>query len=255
MSEERLQKLISQAGLASRRHAEAMILEGRVTVNGKVVSTLGSKADPGRDHVKVDGKLLRFEQPQLYILLNKPKGVITSLSDPQGRPTVVDLLRGIKTRVYPVGRLDYDTEGVLLLTNDGELAEGLMHPRNEIPKVYWAKIMGELSAPEIKRITGGQMKLPQGRVAPCQVRTLRRTGKNSWVELVLHEGKKRQVREMLLRVGHPVSKLKRVRYAFLTVENLPPGDWRPLTGREVEKLRRMVYKRQEHDRAAHANQH
>jgi len=226
-----------------------------VTVNGKMIRVLGTKATPGRDHIKVDGKLIHVHQPPVYILLNKPKGVITSLSDPSGRPTVIDLLKGVTARVYPVGRLDYDTEGALILTNDGALAEGLMHPRSEIEKVYWAKMMGELTDAQIQRLTGGKMSLPQGRAAPCQIRTLSRSGKNSWAEVTLHEGKKRQVREMLLRVGHPVSKLKRVRYAFLTVEDLPPGHWRTLSGREVARLKKIVLRGPQHARAAHADQH
>jgi 23S rRNA pseudouridine2605 synthase len=250
---DRLQKLISLAGVASRRHAEEMILSGRVTVNGKVIRTLGSKADPNKDHVKVDGKLLLFHHPPLYILMNKPKGVITSLSDPLNRPTVRGLLRGVKSRVYPVGRLDYDTEGLLLLTNDGELAEHLMHPRSEVQKGYWAKVRGTLSETETLKLTRGGMALSQGKTAPCQIRTLRKSGENSWVEIILHEGKKRQVREMLERVGHPISKLKRVRYAFLTLDNLLPGEWRYLTQKEVAKLKKIGYKRT-HAQAPHPNQ-
>jgi 23S rRNA pseudouridine2605 synthase len=249
---ERLQKLISQAGVASRRRAEEMILSGRVTVNGKVVRTLGSKADPNKDHIKVDGKLLLFHKPLQYILMNKPRGVITSLHDPQGRPTVRDLLRGVKIRVYPVGRLDYDTEGLLLLTNDGELAEYLMHPRSEVPKSYLAKIRGELSESEILKLSRGGMSLLEGKTAPCQVKIVRRSGENSWIEMTLHEGKRRQVREMLIRIGHPVSKLKRVRYAFLTLNDLPAGGWRHLTQKEVAKLKKIGYKGT-HAQASHAH--
>jgi 23S rRNA pseudouridine2605 synthase len=253
MSLERLQKLISRSGLASRRRAEEMILSGRVSVNGKVVKTLGVKADPNKDHVKVDGKLLLFRKPLLYILMNKPRGVITSLHDPQGRPTVRDLIRGVKTRVYPVGRLDYDTEGLLLLTNDGELTEYLMHPRSEVSKSYLAKIRGELSEAEVLKLSRGGISLFQGRTAPCKVKFVRKSGENSWIEITLHEGKKRQVREMLGRIGHPVSKLKRVRYAFLSLNDLPPGGWRHLTQKEVALLRKIGYKRT-HAQSAHTHE-
>lgn len=234
---ERLQKLIARAGVASRRAAEQLILDGEVTVNGQVVRELGSKADADSDHVKVRGKLLLFQSSPVYVMLNKPKGYVTTLSDPQGRPTIVDLLHGIRGRVFPIGRLDFDTEGLLLLTNDGDLAQGLMHPKQGVPKVYAAKITGKLTDEDIAKLEAGGMVLEFGRTAPCRVRRLREGEENSWVEVTLHEGKKRQVRLMLERVGHPLSKLIRTHYAGLTMGDLPPGRTRLLTPDEVRRLK------------------
>lgn len=251
--EVRLQKLVSQAGIASRRQAEEMILSGRLTVNGKIVRLLGTKANPNKDHIKVDGKLLHLQQRLVYILMNKPKGVITSLHDPQGRPTVMNLLRGVGIRVYPVGRLDFDTEGVLLLTNDGDMTECLMHPRNQVPKRYWAKIRGTPDKVHIDKLSRGGLRLPQGKIAPCRIQILRSSGNNSWVEITLREGKKRQVREMFGQLGHPVSKLKRVSYAFLTAEELPPGSWRYLTPKEIAKLKKVGDKGVQYAQSAHTH--
>jgi pseudouridine synthase len=236
--EERLQKIIARAGITSRRKAEEFILEGRVKVNGRVVTELGSKADPERDHVKVDGKLIHFKQPRAYLILNKPKGYVTTLSDPEGRPTVLDLLKGVRQRVFPVGRLDYDTEGLLLLTNDGDLAHALMHPSYEVPKTYLAKVKGVLTDDKIKKLEKG-VPLPDGKTAPCSIKKVRKTQENSWLEVTLHEGKKRQVRRMLERVGHPVLKLKRIRYAFLELAGLLPGQYRHLSPQEVKRLKAL----------------
>ncbi len=236
MPSERLQKLIARAGIASRRAAEQLILDGEVTVNGRVVRELGSKADPSSDHIKVRGKLLLFKTPSVYVMLNKPSGYVTTMKDPQGRPTVVDLLRGIRGRVFPVGRLDFDTEGLLLFTNDGALARELMHPSRRVPKTYAAKVKGKLTDEEIAKIEKGGMVLETGRTAPCRVRRLREAEQNSWVEVTLHEGKKRQVRLMLERVGHPVSKLIRTHYAGLALGDLPLGESRLLTAAEVRRL-------------------
>jgi pseudouridine synthase len=237
MSSERLQKLIARAGVASRRAAEQLILDGEVTVNGRVVRELGSKADPSSDHIKVRGKLLLFTAPPLYVMLNKPSGYVTTAKDPQGRPTVMDLLRGVRGRVFPVGRLDFDSEGLLLLTNDGALAQALMHPSHEVPKTYTVKIKGKVEDADIAKLEAGGMVLDTGRTAPCKVRRVREGEANAWLEVTLREGKKRQVRLMLERIGHPVSKLIRTRYANLSLGELPLGHTRFLTPEEVRGLR------------------
>jgi len=237
--EERLQKIIARAGVTSRRKAEELIIQGRVTVNGKVMTELGSKADAERDHIKVDGKLLRLKQPQVYLMLNKPKGYVTTLADPERRPTVLDLLKGVRQRVFPIGRLDYDTEGLLLLTNDGELAHALMHPSYEVPKTYLAKVKDVLTDEKIKKLERG-VPLPTGKTAPCTIKKVRKTQENSWLEVTLHEGKKRQVRRMLENAGHPVLKLKRIRYAFLELARLLPGQYRYLTPQEVKRLKALA---------------
>ena len=236
---ERLQKIIARAGITSRRKAEELILQGRVTVNGRVVKELGSKADAERDHLKVDGKLIRPKQPQAYLMLNKPRGFVTTLSDPERRPTVLDLLKGVKHRVFPVGRLDYETEGLLLLTNDGDLAHALMHPSYEVSKTYLVKVKGVLTDEQIKKLERG-VPLVDRKTAPCTIRKIQKTQENSWVEVTLHEGKKRQVRRMLENTGHPVLKLKRIRYAFLELAGLLPGQYRYLTPQEVKRLKTLA---------------
>ena len=239
---ERLQKVIAKAGIASRRHAEEMILDGRVQVNGKVVTELGTKVDPEKDHVKVNGKRIRIEFHKIYLLLNKPRGYITSVHDPEGRPTVMDLIRDIKERVYPVGRLDYDSEGLLLLTNDGDLAGALMHPSSGVEKTYWVKIKGHLTEEKIKRLAQGGLSLPGGKSAPARVRPLRKTPEHDWIEIILHEGKRRQIRMMVEKIGHDVLKLKRVAYGFLELGDLAPGDYRRLTPVEVKGLQALIHK-------------
>ena len=236
---ERLQKIIARAGITSRRKAEELILQGRVTVNGRVVKELGSKADAERDHLKVDGKLIHPKQPQAYLMLNKPRGFVTTLSDPERRPTVLDLLKGVKHRVFPVGRLDYETEGLLLLTNDGDLAHALMHPSYEVSKTYLAKVKGVLTDEQIKKLERG-VPVADRKTAPCTIRKIQKTQENSWVEVTLHEGKKRQVRRMLESTGHPVLKLKRIRYAFLELAGLLPGQYRYLTPQEVKRLKTLA---------------
>jgi len=235
----RLQKLISQAGITSRRKAEALITDGCVTVNGRIVTELGSKADPERDHVKVNGKLLHFQSPSIYLMLNKPDGFITTLSDPEGRPTVMSLIRGVKGRLYPVGRLDYHTEGLLLLTNDGALAHALMHPSSGVAKRYHVKIKGVIDDDQIARLSRG-VKLHDGTTAPCTVNKLRLHEKNSWLEVILHEGRYRQVRRMFEAIGRFVIRLRRVGYAGLTLGDLPAGQSRRLTPKEVESLYRVI---------------
>lgn len=238
--EDRLQKIIAQAGLASRREAESMIAEGRVALNGTIVTEAGTKADPAKDHIRVDGKLLKKPSRKVYLMLNKPKRCITTRNDPEGRQTVMDLISDVKERVSPVGRLDYDTEGLLLLSNDGDLANGLMHPKNEIEKTYWAKVRGQMSEATLLKVARGGISLPTGKTAPCKIRPLHNTQENGWVELRLHEGKKREIRRVLERVGHPVVKLKRVAYAFLKLRGLASGAYRYLTTYEVKKLQAIV---------------
>jgi 23S rRNA pseudouridine2605 synthase len=255
MPSERLQKIISAAGLASRRKAEELITSGLVSVNGHVVTELGTKADPSVDSIKVNGRLLRSAQQHVYLLLNKPKGYMTTLSDPEGRPTVLDLLHGIKTRVYPVGRLDYLSEGLLLLTNDGTLAQRLMHASSHVPKTYLVKVSGKPTEAQIAKLRGGvflpaetkPLQTPQSsegllrrrshgvHTAPVQIK-LTRDAANPWFEITLIEGRNRQIRRMFEQVGHHVEKIKRVRYGPLNLD-VEPGRFRHLTAREVEALK------------------
>lgn len=244
---ERLQKLLAHAGVASRRHAEELIAEGRVTVNGAVVRRLGTRVDPAHDDVRVDGQPVRPAPPHTYLVLHKPAGPVTTASDPQGRPTVLDLLPPeIRARrVYPVGRLDRDTEGLLLLTDDGELALRLTHPRYALTKEYHALVTGRPSPATLRRLERG-VALPgdERPTAPARAWLIGAEGDaegdNAWVGLEIHEGRNRQVRRMLDEVGHPVRRLRRRRVGPLTLDNLPPGDWRALTADEVAALRVAV---------------
>jgi 23S rRNA pseudouridine2605 synthase len=237
--EERLQKIIAFAGIASRRAAEQLILEGRVRVNGKVVTELGTKADASIDHIKVDGKLINPQQPKVYLMLNKPLGYVTTMADPEGRPKVSDLLKGIRARVYPVGRLDYNTEGLLLLTNDGDFAHRVTHPSHELAKTYLVKVKGALEDRDVEMLEKGVF-LQDGKTAPARVRRLRKEESNSWVEITIHEGRKRQVRRMIDHTGHSVIRLKRSRVGNLDLGDLPVGSYRHLTAEEVKALRDMV---------------
>lgn len=241
---ERLQKVLAHAGVASRRHCEELIVQGSVQVNGKVVRELGTRVDPSVDRITVNGRAIRIEQ-HVYLMLYKPTGVITSVSDPRGRRVVTDLLTGIKERVYPVGRLDYDTSGLLLLTNDGELANRLAHPSYEIDKVYRAWVRGVPSPDKIKRLATG-IRLEDGMTSPGEARLLKTApGQDkALVELTIHEGRNRQVRRMCEAIGHPVLSLERIRLGFLTLEGLQLGQYRPLTSTEVERLKKgLVQKR------------
>ena len=234
---ERLQKIIANAGLTSRRKAEDLILQGRVTVNGQVVTELGTRADPVRDHIKVDGKLLRKAPAKRYVLLNKPRQVISSVTDPAGRIKVGDLIK-IKERVYPVGRLDYDTEGLILLTNDGEFARIASSAGDHLPKVYEVKIRSHPDEATLKRLRTG-IRLKNGtQLAGCKIVRLR-AANNSWFEVTLTQGKNRQIREMFEAVGHPVMKLRRKRIGFLTDEGLALGKYRLLTEAEVGRILKM----------------
>jgi 23S rRNA pseudouridine2605 synthase len=233
--EERIQKIMARMGLASRRGAEEIISEGRVTVNGRIATT-GVKADPSKDHIKVDGKLLIRPEPKVYLALNKPRGVVTSLADPEGRPTVKDYLRGVKYRVFPAGRLDYDSEGLILLTNDGDFANRLLHPSRKIPKTYAVKVKGIISEEKMNKLRQG-VRLEDGRTQPARARFLRESETNSWIEITITEGRRRQVRRMVEAVGHPALKLRRISIGGLKLGGLKTGEIRSLTDRELNILR------------------
>lgn len=232
---ERLQKIISAAGVASRRAAEELILDGRVAVNGQVVTELGSKADQATDTITVDGKPLQVSKQRIYLLLNKPAGYMTTLDDPEGRPLVTDLLRDLGERVYPVGRLDYNTEGLLLLTNDGDWANRLMHPRHEIEKEYHVRVRGKVHQSQLDQLAGGVL-LDSRKTAPAQVSLIKSGDQNDWISITIHEGRNRQVRRMCEAVSLSVVRLKRVRYGSLSVGGIKPGEYRPLTESEVREL-------------------
>src|SRR5512142_109803 len=240
MQPERLQKIIAHAGFASRREAEAMITAGRVTVNGRVVTELGSRANAARDHIKVDGKLITRAEPHRYILLYKPKEVMTTVEDPQGRRTVIDLIRGVRERIYPVGRLDFHSEGLIILTNDGDLAFKVSHPRHGSVKTYNVKVRGVPEERLIDKLQRG-ITIDGKRTLPCEIRRIKTTGRtedegNSWFEVKLREGRTQQIRKMFQAVGHPVAKLKRVAIGPISDPKLTPGDWRELTKQEVKQL-------------------
>ncbi len=233
--QERLQKIISQAGIASRRAAEDMILAGRVSVNGVIVTELGTKADPAVDAITVDNKPVKPVTSHLYILLNKPAGFMTTLDDPEGRHLVTDLLPGIKERVYPVGRLDYNTEGLLLLTNDGEWANKLMHPRHEVEKEYHVRVRGKAHQSQIDQLRNGVL-LDDRPTAPATVRLIKDGEQNDWLSIIIHEGRNRQIRRMCEAVSLWVVRLKRVRYGILEMGAVKSGQYRMLTEREVQEL-------------------
>ncbi len=237
MAEERLQKILSRAGVASRRHAEQYILEGRVTVNGKVITELGTKAELGRDHIKVDGKLLHPPKRLVYLAVNKPKGVMTTMEDPEGRPTVTELLRGIRERVYPVGRLDYASEGLLLLTNDGDFANAITSARNHVEKTYVVKVKGNLTEEQEEQFRTG-IPLAGRRTAPAGLKRIKE-GENPWYEVKLIEGRTNQIRNMFSHLGLLVEKLRRVKIGFLALD-LPPGEFRHLSNDEMAKFRRVL---------------
>ncbi len=235
----RLNKFLAAAGVASRREADRLIEAGRVRVNGRAVTELGTKVDEGRDRVEVDGRPVKSEARSVYILLHKPEGYVTTLKDPEGRPTVRDLLAGFKTRVFPVGRLDVSSSGLLLLTNDGELAYRLLHPRFEVKKTYVAVVRGEPDETALEALRRGVF-VEGKKTAPARVRVLRRAGAKCVIELEIHEGRKREVRKMLEAVGHPVAELTRTRFAGLTLKGLGSGKWRELRPDELRGLRRLA---------------
>jgi pseudouridine synthase len=241
----RLQKILSAAGAASRRAGEKLIVEGRVSVNGETVTELGTKADPDRDDIRVDGRRIKTDAPRRYILLNKPPGYITSRSDPHKRPTVLDLLQeaGVRDYVYPVGRLDYDSEGLLLLTSDGEMAARLTHPRHEVAREYEVEVLGAPDQHDLDRLERG-IVLDGRRTAPAEARVRKiiekRSGAHAILSLVIHEGRNRQVRRMCEAIGHPVVRLRRVRIGPISDERLKPGRFRDLTPGEITALRKAL---------------
>jgi pseudouridine synthase len=235
---ERIQKILAKAGIASRREAERMVVAGRVSVNGQVVEALGFKADPSRDHIKVDGRRLTHLEPKVILLFNKPRGYLSTVKDPRGRPTVMDLLKNVRWRIFPIGRLDFDAEGLLLLTNDGDLAHLLCHPRFSVPKTYLAKVAGVPEEKKLNRLRRGVM-LEDGEAKAVSCSVIRQREKNSWVRVVVTEGRKRLVKRMFSAIGHTVLKLKRVEYGPIRLGGLPFGQFRYLTAEETEKLRKI----------------
>lgn len=243
MAEERLQKILSQAGVTSRRKAEELIVAGRVTVNGTPVTELGSKADLERDHIKVDGRLLRAPKRHVYIALNKPKGCVTTASDPEGRETVLHLMRGVKERIFPVGRLDYHSEGLLLLTNDGDFAHRLTAPSSHVTKTYVVKVNGALTEAQERTFREG-IPLHGRKTAPAEIRLIK-PGANPWYEVRIIEGRQNQIRIMFKYFGRLVEKLRRVKIAFLELD-LPPGRYRLLSPKEIERFRKLL--KMDHDK-------
>lgn len=243
---QRLQKILAAAGIASRRKAEELITSGRVQVNGKVVTELGTKADLQHDHIRVDGKLLQGAEDLQYFVLNKPKGYVTTVSDPEGRPTVMKFFERIGARLYPVGRLDYLSEGLLIVTNDGELANGLTRAANQVEKTYLVKVSGQPEEEQIDQLRGGIM-IERGRrgafegrvmTAPAKIE-LYRDGDNPWYEVILTEGRNRELRKMFEEIGHHVEKIRRIGYGPLILD-VHPGEYRELTEKEILALRRAA---------------
>jgi 23S rRNA pseudouridine2605 synthase len=236
MSEDRLQKILAHAGVSSRRAAESLITAGRVRVNGRVVTELGSKADPRKDRVELDGTRLVAETP-VYLVLHKPRGVVSTMHDPEGRLTVKDYLKGAPGRVYPIGRLDYATSGVLLATNDGELADGLLHPKKQVPKTYVVKVAGQMGEEDLRLWSKG-VELDDGPTHAAVVTLLRFEGDKTWFELTIKEGRNQQVRRMGEATGFPVMRLVRASFAGINAEGLKPGTWRHMTRDELSALKK-----------------
>lgn len=234
MAAERLQKVLAAAGVCSRRQAEKLISDGRVTVDGQVVNTLGSKVDPAHQEIRVDGHPLG-RTGLVYYLLNKPRGYVTTMSDPQGRPLVTSLLKGVKARVFPVGRLDIDTSGALILTNDGDLTQKVLHPSHEINRTYRARVTGRPDEAQLDALRQGIL-LEGRKTWPALIRVVGSDRDSTMIEITIHEGRKRQVRKMFAAIGHPVRELARTAYAKLELGNLPIGRFRELTPNDLEKL-------------------
>lgn len=232
---ERLQKILSQAGVASRRAAEQLMLDGRVTVNGRTVRELGTKADASSDDIRVDGRRIKLPAHHVYLLLNKPPGYVTTRADPQRRPTVIDLLAGVREYVYPVGRLDFDSEGLLLLTNDGDLAARLTHPSHGVPRVYEARVLGLPDNRDLERLSRG-IVLEGHRTAPAEIERVAVKGDRTLLRVTLREGRNRQIRKMCEAIGHPVEQLRRVAIGPLRDTRLKLGQWRPLSAQELTRL-------------------
>lgn len=234
----RLQKFLAECGVASRRASEELIAEGRVAVNG-VTARIGQTVTPGADRVTLDGAAVGVTEEKVYLLLNKPRNCVTTARDTHGRRTVLECVRGLNSRVFPVGRLDFDVEGALLLTNDGELAFRLMHPRFEVEKVYLAWVVGAVTPEAVRRLESG-VRLEDGMTSPAKAAVLNGGPKTSLIRLTIHEGRKHEVKRMCAAVGHPVHALRRVEFAGLPVEGLRPGEWRCLTADEVARLRALT---------------
>lgn len=235
----RLNKFLAQAGVASRREVDRMIAEGKVKVNGRVIETLGTKIDDEKDRVEVEGQKVRREEGLAYLMLNKPAGYLVTLKDPFQRPTIKELLPSLKKRIFPVGRLDYDSEGLLLLTNDGELAHRLAHPRYRVWKTYLVEVQGQPDSARISRLEKG-IYLEGKKTAPAKIAQLRGSSKKTWLRVEIHEGRKREVRRMFESVGHRVLHLKRIGFGNLRLGKLKTGKWRFLSQREVSNLKRNV---------------
>jgi 23S rRNA pseudouridine2605 synthase len=234
---ERLQKILAHAGVASRRAAETLITAGKVRVNGKLVTELGTCADPRRDRIEVDGKRVVLEKP-VYLVLHKPRGVVSTLRDPEGRPSLGEIVKRIGVRVYPVGRLDFHTSGALLLTNDGELTDALLHPRRDVPKVYVAKVRGQVAIEALEALRKGVALDDGQRTKPADVFVLREEERNTWLQITLYEGRNRQIHRMGDAIGHPVLRLARTSFAGVASEGLRPGEHRALSNDELEKLKK-----------------
>lgn len=239
MSEERLQKLISRAGLMSRREAENFIVAGRVTVDGKVVNTLGARADVDKNKICVDGKELTFDVEKIYLLLNKPEGFLSTAKDKRGRATVLDLVKDISARVYPCGRLDQNSSGLILMTNDGELMNALLHPKFKVPKTYRVKVDGELTEEKISQLCNG-IELEDGLTAPAEINLLTVEKNSATLEITIREGRNRQIRRMLAAVGCDVKKLTRIKFANLTLDGVKVGKYRRLTSKEIKSLYKFI---------------
>jgi len=236
--EERIQKIIAKVGITSRRKAEELIMEGLVTVNGKR-AVIGMKADLGKDHIKVNGKLIGAAEGKVYMAFNKPAGVLTAMSDVEGRPTVGAFLKRIRKQVFPVGRLDYNSEGLLLLSNDGDFANTVLHPKNKIPKTYRVKVDGFPDEKDIATLENG-IRLDDGMTAPAKIRIVKEMKANTWLDITIHEGRKRQVRRMFERVGHSVIRLMRIKISSLRLGSLKAGEYRYLTNDELDKLKKEI---------------
>jgi pseudouridine synthase len=253
---ERLQKILSQAGVASRRASEQLMLDGRVTVNGAAIRELGTKADPATDDIRVDGRRITLPERHRYLLLNKPRGFVTTRSDPQRRPTIIDLLGGIREYVYPVGRLDFDTEGLLILTNDGDLAARLTHPRHGVARVYEATVLGIPDTHDLDRLARGVTVEGQRMTAADVHLVPGRRDRHAVLKITLREGRNRQVRTMLDAIGHPVDHLKRIAIGPIRDHGLKPGRWRDLTESEVAALKKAAaYQSQTAPRKKHEGHH
>ncbi|MGL1931130.1 MAG: rRNA pseudouridine synthase [Desulfotalea sp.] len=235
MNEMRLQKYLACSGLTSRRKAEQFILDGRVEVDGKVVTELGTKVTPDKETVKVDGKLIKLEEQKVYYLLHKPRGYVTTLSDPQGRPVITELMTGVKERVYPVGRLDFDTEGALIMTNDGDLSQKILHPSFETFKTYHANLKGIPSKSNLDKLAHG-ISIDNKMTAPAKISVISRNANSCTASITIHEGRKHQVKKMFAAIGHPVTYLKRIAYGKLKLGNIPKGQFISLSSKDLELI-------------------